>query len=336
MNTNRVKRAVFAIALTCLLSAVLMSGGSPTEAEAGLSSTGKGDPAILRAGYEQWKTEYLKNGGDSNLILGLHWSKGLSDETIKGSGHIKIDMTSGSIAAAVTGLSAAEGWDLWLIQNLPETSIMPEQEDTLIKVGTLKPDGKYLKLEAALGSETFATFRPDMAVVTRAGMGPDENRILIATTSVFHSLYWNTYPGQFGVLGHAAKAKAKSDERGFFSRLLGALLPIAHAQKIEGDPLVVSIEEGKRLFFEEQFSGNTRTCGTCHPAGNNFTIDPTFISTLDQLDPLFIAENDPNLAALENPRVMRGTGNILENVRRVSESGRAPRRSAHSCARVVG
>ncbi|HJQ71145.1 MAG TPA: hypothetical protein VKA70_19370 [Blastocatellia bacterium] len=291
-----------------------MSGGSASEAENGLPTTGKADPVILRVAYDEWKTEYLKNGGDSNLILALHWSKGLSDETTKASGHVKIDMTSGNIAAAVIGLSASEGWDLWLVQNLPETSVLPEQEDTLIKVGTMKPDGKFLKLEAALGSETFASFRPDMAVVTRVGKGPDESRILIATTSLFHSLYWNTYPGQFGVLGHAARAKAKSDERGFFGRILSVLLPSASAQKIEGDPLEVSIENGKRLFFEETFSGNGRTCGTCHPAGNNFTIDPTFISTLDQLDPLFIAENDPNLAGLENPRVMRGTGDILENV----------------------
>ena len=314
MKTNTVKRAVFALTLTCLLSAFLMSGGSSTEAEAGLPITGKADPAILREAYDHWKAEYLKNGGDSNLILALHWSKGLSDETIKGSGHIKIDMKSGNVAAAVIGLSASEGWDLWLIQNLPDGSILPEQDDTLIKVGTLRAEGKFAKIEAALGSEAFASFRPDLAVVTRVGKGPDESRILIATTSLFHSLYWNTYPGQFGVLGHAAKANAKSEERGFFSSLLSVLLPTTNAQKIEGDPLDVSIENGKELFFNEQFAGNTRTCGTCHPAGNNFTIDPTFISTLDQLDPLFIAENDTQLAGLENPRVMRGTGNILENL----------------------
>ena len=219
MKTNRVKRAVFALTLTCLLSVVLMSGGSSTEAEAGLPITGKADPAILREAYDQWKAEYLKNGGDSNLILALHWSKGLSDETIKASGHIKIDMKSGDVAAAVIGLSASEGWDLWLIQNLPDGSILPEQDDTLIKVGTLRAEGKFAKIEAALGSEAFASFRPDLAVVTRVGKGPDESRILIATTSLFHSLYWNRYPGQFGVLGHAAKANAKSEERGILRQL---------------------------------------------------------------------------------------------------------------------
>ena len=26
------------------------------------------------------------------------------------------------------------------------------------------------------------------------------------------------------------------------------------------------VEEGRRLFFEETFGGNGRTCGSCHPA----------------------------------------------------------------------
>ena len=37
------------------------------------------------------------------------------------------------------------------------------------------------------------------------------------------------------------------------------------------------ISRGATLFFEGTFGGNGRTCGTCHPASNNFTIDPAFI-----------------------------------------------------------
>lgn len=71
---------------------------------------------------------------------------------------------------------------------------------------------------------------------------------------------------------------------------------------------------GADLFFREPFGGNGRTCGTCHPAGHNFVIDPKFIATLPKNDPLFIAENDPNLAKLEIPSQMRGRSLILENV----------------------
>ena len=38
------------------------------------------------------------------------------------------------------------------------------------------------------------------------------------------------------------------------------------------------IERGRRLFMNETFNGNGRTCATCHPPTNNFTIDPAFIA----------------------------------------------------------
>ncbi len=74
------------------------------------------------------------------------------------------------------------------------------------------------------------------------------------------------------------------------------------------------IAKGERLFFEETFGGNGRTCGTCHRRENNFTIDPVFIATLPPDDPLFIAETNPELAGLEIPILMRRFGLILENV----------------------
>jgi cytochrome c peroxidase len=32
------------------------------------------------------------------------------------------------------------------------------------------------------------------------------------------------------------------------------------------------VAKGKEIFFNETFQGNGRTCGTCHPAENNFTL----------------------------------------------------------------
>jgi cytochrome c peroxidase len=74
------------------------------------------------------------------------------------------------------------------------------------------------------------------------------------------------------------------------------------------------VETGQQIFFTETFNGNGRTCGTCHPAGNDFTLDPTFIAGLPPDDPLFVAETNPDLAALENPLFMRRDGLILENL----------------------
>jgi hypothetical protein len=75
------------------------------------------------------------------------------------------------------------------------------------------------------------------------------------------------------------------------------------------------VEKGRRIFFTETFNGNGRTCGTCHPADNNFTLDPAFIAKLPQKDPLFVAEYVPALAEnFENPKLMREFGLILENI----------------------
>lgn len=75
------------------------------------------------------------------------------------------------------------------------------------------------------------------------------------------------------------------------------------------------IAKGRNLFFNETFNGNGRTCGTCHPAANNLTIDPAFIAKLPPNDPLFVAEFVPALKEnFEKPELMRKFGLILENL----------------------
>ena len=75
------------------------------------------------------------------------------------------------------------------------------------------------------------------------------------------------------------------------------------------------VARGEKIFFEETFEGNGRTCGTCHRAEANFGLDPAFIAGLPDDDPLFVAEFDPKLAEnFEKPRLMREFGLILENL----------------------
>src|SRR5437879_1133676 len=81
------------------------------------------------------------------------------------------------------------------------------------------------------------------------------------------------------------------------------------------DRLSQLIAKGRDLFFNETFAGNGRTCGTCHPAENNFTIDPAFIATLPKDNPLFVAELHPDLQEnSETPSLMREFGLILETL----------------------
>lgn len=71
---------------------------------------------------------------------------------------------------------------------------------------------------------------------------------------------------------------------------------------------------GAELFFRNTFGGNGRTCGSCHPAGNNYTLDADYIASLADDDPLFVAEHDPALAELEIPELLRQHGLIVANV----------------------
>jgi mono/diheme cytochrome c family protein len=81
------------------------------------------------------------------------------------------------------------------------------------------------------------------------------------------------------------------------------------------DPDEGLIAKGREIFFNETFDGNGRTCGSCHPAENNFAIEPAFIATLPDDDPLFVAEFNPALKEnFENPRLMREFGLIVENL----------------------
>jgi hypothetical protein len=71
---------------------------------------------------------------------------------------------------------------------------------------------------------------------------------------------------------------------------------------------------GARLFFDETFGGNGRTCGSCHPVGNDYTIDRTFMQSLPASDPLFVNKNPSfPLADLETLE-LDNMGLVRENV----------------------
>ena len=96
------------------------------------------------------------------------------------------------------------------------------------------------------------------------------------------------------------------------STFTASMISAAAADHLNLDRLLV--EKGRYIFFNETFNGNGRTCGTCHRAEENFTLSPEFIATLPPDDPLFVAETNPALATLENPRLLREFAVIVENV----------------------
>jgi hypothetical protein len=319
MNMRLVKLITIA-ALTGYSLFMALSGNSLSGKGAHAASnneyvgTGFGTAQALEASYNEWEAQYVKEGGDRNWVIPIGWFKGLSTENTYASGKAMLNLIDGTVSVDVKGLTVAEGWDVWLVDN-GVGSILPEAGENMLRIGSLRHEGKVARLKADLGSRFFADFELDLIVVTRARMSPIENRALAGTTTLFHRLYRTKQRGEFGRLSDHPKPETTADKRGLFARLLDAVLPTAQAQIGPQEGVNNLITRGRNSFFNQTFNGNGRTCGTCHREDESLTISPEFISTLPQNDPLFVAETQPALAKnFENPVLMRKLGLILENV----------------------
>lgn len=266
-------------------------------------------PSGLGSVYETWQAGYEKNGGDRNVVLGIGWVRGLSNEFTLANGRVDLDMIGGTISAEIEGLSGIPA-DLWLIDNTdaPGMSITPRKEDRMVRVGRFTPSGDRLRVESTLEAGLFDDFELDLVAVTRAGKDPADGAILFGSRSVLERMYTR-----------ARLEQARQEESGIAS-LLSMFEPRrAHANQVLVSHGLVSqlVDTGADLFFRGTFSGNGRTCGTCHPQENNQTIDEEFIATRPANDPLFIAEipaSQGGVPGLERPVLMRNFGLILENV----------------------
>jgi len=327
MRIRILKLATIAALLVCMLLTLFSGSETPSSADDRLTSTGLGSVESLEASYRAWEAEYVKGGGDRNMVVAMGGFKGLSTIETKAHGRVKLNIVDGTISVEAEGLETSETYDFWMVDNGAGSSVLPEPDDAMTRVGSLKREGKVAKLEASLGSEAFADFDPELFIVTRAGKTPAEDRVIVGTTTLFHRLYRSGQRGQFGVLADAeGQAPPATDERGVFERLIGAIIPTAQAQigpiPNPTTPLQILITRGRNLFNNETFNGNGRTCASCHAESNNLTIDPEFISTLPPNDPLFVAEFTPALAVnFENPVLMRKVGLILENLDGFSNPG---------------
>ncbi|HEY7492526.1 MAG TPA: hypothetical protein VIH59_15630 [Candidatus Tectomicrobia bacterium] len=282
-----------------------------------------GNVDTLLAAYNRWKVTATQHGAEQNLILSLRYSKGLSVAFTKAHGRARLDLVDGTITVEVSGLPEATAFDVWLIDNRPGSghSVKPEPGDAIIRIGSLQHEAGVATLQANLNRTSLTDFQLDLVVVARAGAAPGEAGLLFGSPSLFQRLYYSEQRGQFARLGDAEEPRSPDGaSRSLLAAPFRALIPSpAYAQIALSEPEARSdleklIARGQRLFFNEKFDGNGRTCGTCHPAVNNFTIDPRFIATLPRNNPLFVAETNRKLAKLENPELMRKFGLILENV----------------------
>jgi len=257
----------------------------------------------LEAAYAKWTARHEQNGGDHNVVVNLGWSKSYSKKFTRARGRAKLDLIKGHVTIEVQGLDDQAISDVWLIDNQPGRghSAAPDPADHLLWIGTLKRSGDRATLSVQLG-DVFKDFEVDLVAITGSGKDPTIDGVLFGSVGLFQRLYTRARTGRLNVPGDSSRSP------------LGPLSPSpAYASTMfpTFDPLII---KGADLFFNETFDGNGRTCGTCHPAENNLTIDPEFIATLPDRDPLFIAEFVPALKEnFEKPELMRQLGLILEN-----------------------
>ena len=304
--------------IACALPVLFLSGTTSSEPDPSMAGLGFGNLETLNANYKEWETQYEKEGGDRNMVLGMGWFKGLSTGNSYASGLAKFNLIDGHVTIAINGLSQDEQWDVWMVDSAAGRSIALEDDDNMLRIGSLKHQGQVSTLAVELGKDAFTTFDMDLIIVTKAGKNPIEERTLVGTTSLFHDMYRSKQQGQFGVLADADPILPEPDKRGILQQLFDVASPTASAQigpiPNPSTALQLSITRGRKSFFNETFNGNGRTCGTCHREDGNLTIDAEFIADLPPNDPIFAAEFIPALAHnFENPVLMRKLGLILEN-----------------------
>jgi hypothetical protein len=151
-----------------------------------------------------------------------------------------------------------------------------------------------------------------MVAITPAGSKPDQTIVITGAPDFLQSLYYSDKPWAQANVGNL---KAAPETQAPFEFLLPKLaLADDGQQRNLANVLGAEIAEGRRVFVNEKFNGNGRTCATCHRLDNNHTIDPNYIAKLPKSDPLFVAETKPGLANLENPKLLRELGLILANI----------------------
>ena len=320
---NRLMLVVLGVVLVLGIPPVLLLTATSSSEEAAAVATPK-DPlralvaqqSALTELYLDWQKGYLARGGDRNVAISVAWTEGLSTEPSDAHGWVDLDLVQGAVHAKVRGLNSQPA-DLWLVDNQegPGMTVQPQPGDRMVRIGRLQTNGGGATVSANLGASFFRDFELDLAVVSRAGRTPAESSVLLGTRPYFERVYTKTRVA----MDETRERRASLLRPASLLSLLSPRLAEADSTQILIAHGLVSqaVGDGADLFFRGVFSGNGRTCATCHRAANNQGLDLDFISTLPANDKLFVAEfpvSQGGVPGLERPLLMRGHALILENV----------------------
>lgn len=269
--------------------------------------TGHGNQETLSSVYKRWKNSYESRGGAEVLQIGLNYSRAQSLELTDASGQAALNLLDGRLQVVVKGLSGKENYDVWLMDNHTDKA-----GNKAVRIGALAAVGEQRSLNTSLDRNQLASFTLDAIAVAKAGETPETGGLLFGTPGLLQRVYYNDRFIPVASIGSATTASQAIAPFAF-------LLPKVAAAKVVSPyasdaNFAALIAEGEKLFTKQTFGGNGRTCSTCHRPDNNHTIDPAYIAKLPQNDPLFVAENYPQLAGLENPKLLRQFGLFVANI----------------------
>jgi hypothetical protein len=279
-----------AIAVFAAISCVCQAAGAADEAAG--SGYRTGSTSVLVKKYLDFKHQQLGSTSNNTAAIPLGYVKGLSRSFSGSAGRVLLDLGAGTFSAELSGLAAGEAYTLWLVDQPQDSPVSELADARSVKLGEVRGSGPTARLAGSLKAAAASGLAVDRVVLSRGGASPADV-VASGSMSVLQKLYF----GRTAVAGSPAPGQSLP-----FASLVPAVTVAAadagaQASTAATDsdvtpqmtPLDVLISQGANLFFNETFSGNGRTCGTCHPANRNFTIDPEFIATLPGNHPLFVA-----------------------------------------------
>jgi len=266
----------------------------------------------LKTTYDKWSEKYA-SADPKGPVMTMLWTKGLSNEFSKAKGITQLNLESNSVSVRVKGLENQDIADVWLVDNLPGEgrSVIPEQGDNMIKIGSLEFKDGNAWLDANVAN--LSDLEVDMVVLARRDGKPGKDGVLFGTTSLFQKIF------------HYPQESTSTQQVGVTPSQGLSLINTADAAGITPRDFANArlLNKGRELFFEESFNGNGRTCATCHRENDNLALSLKTIAELPDDDPLFIVEQefrqDGTVNALfndfrmEKPALMRKVGLIFEN-----------------------
>ena len=324
-------------AASILLCAMVVGSVVRSRAQGSEGGFGVGIPDGFLRKYVAFRAGQIASSARHTLRVQLGYVKGLSRSFTSIAGELALNLDSGAFRLSLNGLTPSQTYGVWLVDAMDATGTQAVA-DTVVALTTVRSTGASAVVTGVLDPAALslpAGFTIDRVVVALGTASPAAP-LASGSVNVFQKIFFRRLsllnestasvllnettaaPKFFNLVPDlaaetdAALAGASADAFDLASTA-ETMLPTTTAspRSVRLDRL---ISRGATLFFENTFGGNGRTCGTCHPASNNFTIDPDFIKTLPNSDPLFVAEFNPALAELERPRLMREFGLILENL----------------------